>query len=133
MTFLLPSGRFRYLHAHMGLSWSSDEFSRRSDEVVEGLAGVRKLVDDILIQAPDLETLNHKHFSRRTSHFNGWRIIRMHSTISKTMYSKHYALTTSTQKGQPISSQMHPDCMAWALHSYKHRSDSMRIKNTLTC
>ena len=59
-TFLLPSGRFRYLRAPMGLSCSSDEFCRRSDEVVEGLPGVRKLVDDILIQAPDLKTLNHR-------------------------------------------------------------------------
>ena len=59
-TFPLPSGRFRYLRAPMGLSCSSDEFCRRSDEVVEGLPGVRKLVDDILIQAPDLNTLNHR-------------------------------------------------------------------------
>ena len=59
-TFLLPSGCFRYLRAPMGLSCSSNEFRRRSDEVVEGLPGIRKLVDDILIQAPDLNTLNHR-------------------------------------------------------------------------
>ena len=59
-TFLLPSGRFRYLRAPMGLSCSSDEFCRRSDEVVEGLQGVRKLVDDILIQAPDITTLTRR-------------------------------------------------------------------------
>ena len=59
-TFLLPSGRFRFLRAPMGLSCSSDEFCRRSDLIVEGLQGVRKLVDDILVQAPDLETLQNR-------------------------------------------------------------------------
>ena len=38
-TFLLPSGRFRFLRAPMGLSCSSDEFCRRSDKIVEGLEG----------------------------------------------------------------------------------------------
>ena len=51
-TFLLPSGHFRFLRAPMGLSCSSDEFCRRSDKVIEGLPGIRKLVDDILVQAP---------------------------------------------------------------------------------
>ena len=41
----------------MGLSCSSDEFCRRSDRIINRLKGVRKLVDDILIQAPDIETL----------------------------------------------------------------------------
>ena len=43
----------------MGLSYSSDEFCHRSDEVVRNLPGVRKLVDDILIQAPTLEALKN--------------------------------------------------------------------------
>ena len=34
-TFLLPSGRYRYLRAPMGLSSSSDEWCRHSDRVVE--------------------------------------------------------------------------------------------------
>ena len=59
-TFLLPSGRFRFLRAPMGLSCSSDEFCCRSDKIIEGLPGVRKLVDDILVQAPDLKTLNDR-------------------------------------------------------------------------
>ena len=50
-TFLLPSGRFRFVRAPMGLSCSSDKFCRRSDKIIEGLPGVRKLVDDILVQA----------------------------------------------------------------------------------
>ena len=56
-TFLLPSGRYRFLRAPMGLSASSDEWCCRSDEVISGIKGVQKIVDDILISAPDLETL----------------------------------------------------------------------------
>ena len=59
-TFLLPSGRFRFLRAPMGLSCSSDEFCRRSDQVIEGIPGVRKLVDDVLVQAPDMKTLEDR-------------------------------------------------------------------------
>ena len=59
-TFLLPSGRFRFLRAPMGLSCSSDEFCHRSDQVIEGLPGIRKLVDDIRVQAPDIQTLNNR-------------------------------------------------------------------------
>ena len=56
-TFLLPSGRYRYLRAPMELSSSSDEWCRHSDTVLEGLPFARKIVDDILIWAPDLPTL----------------------------------------------------------------------------
>ena len=41
----------------MGMSYSSDEFCRRSDAIMEGLEGVRKLVDDILIQGPIINIL----------------------------------------------------------------------------
>ena len=60
MTFLLPSGRFRFLRAAMGLSCSSDKFCRHSDKVIKGLPGIRKLVDDILVQAPDMDTLRDR-------------------------------------------------------------------------
>ena len=50
-TFLLPSGRYRYLRIPQGLNASSDEWCRRSDAVVEGLPWARKIVDDILIWA----------------------------------------------------------------------------------
>ena len=56
-TFLLPQGRFRYLRAPMGLSASSDEWCRRSDIVVESLPFAKKIVDDIIVWAPSLETL----------------------------------------------------------------------------
>ena len=57
-TFILPSGRYRYLRAPMGLSASSDEWCRRSDVIVSGLPWARKIVDDTLIWAPDWETLH---------------------------------------------------------------------------
>src|SRR6056300_356277 len=50
-TFLLPSGRYRFTRAPMGLSCSSDEWCRRSDEALQGVKGCVKIVDDILIQA----------------------------------------------------------------------------------
>ncbi len=56
-TFLLPSGRYRYLRAPMGLCASSDEWCQRSDVALQGLPGVSKLVDDVLVQAPNEHTL----------------------------------------------------------------------------
>lgn len=56
-TFLIPSGRYRYLRAPMGLSASSDEWCSRSDAALSGLQGVKKLVDDILIMASSEEEL----------------------------------------------------------------------------
>ena len=71
-TFLLPSGRFRFLRAPLGLSCSSDEFCHRSYKIIEGLPGIRKLVDNILFrQAPDLMTLRdriNKLLKRYKSH-----------------------------------------------------------------
>ncbi len=59
-TFLTPWGRYRYLRAPMGLSASSDEWCYRSDRALEGLPGVLKLVDDVLVQAPDEEILRKR-------------------------------------------------------------------------
>ena len=56
-TFLLPQGRFRYCRCPMGLNASSDHYNKRSDEIFRGLPGVLKLIDDILIEAPDEDTL----------------------------------------------------------------------------
>ncbi len=50
-TFILPSGRYAYTRAPMGLCSSGDEWCQRSDMALQGLNGVVKLVDDILIQA----------------------------------------------------------------------------------
>ena len=59
-TFLLPSGRYRYLRAPMGLSSSSDEWCRHSDRAVEGLPWSRKIVDDILIWASSVSELEQR-------------------------------------------------------------------------
>ena len=59
-TFLIPSGRYRYLRAPMWLSWSSDEWCRYSDFVIEGCEFAKKIVDDILIWAPTLEILESR-------------------------------------------------------------------------
>ena len=56
-TFLLPSGKYRYLSAPMGCSASSDEYCRRTDEAFQGLDWLLKVVDDALIQAPSEEIL----------------------------------------------------------------------------
>ena len=55
--FLLPSGRYRYLRAPMGLSLSSDEWCWHSDRANEGMPFAKKIVDDILVWATDLPTL----------------------------------------------------------------------------
>jgi hypothetical protein len=56
-TFLLPSGRYRYTRAPMGLCASGDEWCARSDQALQGLDFCQKLVDDILIQASTEEEL----------------------------------------------------------------------------
>ena len=55
--FLLPSGRYRYLQAPMGLSSTSDKWCRHSDRVIEGMPFAKKIVDDILVWATELPTL----------------------------------------------------------------------------
>ena len=56
-TFLLPSGRYRYLRAPMGLSSSSDEWCRHSDRAIHGLPFTKKIVDDILVCGSSLPEL----------------------------------------------------------------------------
>ena len=57
LTFLLASGRYRYLRAPMGCSASSDEWCKRSDAALAGIEGVHKLIDDILIEGKDYNQL----------------------------------------------------------------------------
>ena len=40
----------------MGLNATSDEYCRRGDIAMQGLSGVEKVVDDILVHSPDLRT-----------------------------------------------------------------------------
>ena len=59
-TFLLPSGRFRFLRAPMGLSPSSDGFCERTDIILAPVPDMLKIVDDALLQAPTKEELLKK-------------------------------------------------------------------------
>ena len=59
-TFLLPQGKFRYLRAPMGLNASSDKWCCHSDKIILGLLWARKIVDDTLIWAEDINTLEQR-------------------------------------------------------------------------
>lgn len=48
-TFNTPFGRYRWLSMPFGISTAPEEFQRRQDQAVEGLAGVHSIVDDILV------------------------------------------------------------------------------------
>ncbi|XP_063426867.1 uncharacterized protein K02A2.6-like [Mytilus trossulus] len=48
-TFNTPFGRYRWLRMPFGLSSAPEEYKRRQDQTVEGLPGVRSMVDNILI------------------------------------------------------------------------------------
>ena len=76
-TFILPSGRYRYLRAPMGLSSSSDEWCRHSDRVVEGFPWCRKIVGDILIWATSPSELENR-ISQVVQ-----RCEKLHVTLSK--------------------------------------------------
>ena len=56
-TFLTEFGQYKYLRAPMGLCLSGDEFCQRTDEALGNINGGKKLVDYILIFAPDDKTL----------------------------------------------------------------------------
>ena len=51
-TFLVESGRYRFLRAPMGLNPSSDHFCARTDAAFAGVRDLLKIVDDGLLQAP---------------------------------------------------------------------------------
>ena len=48
-TFITEWGTYKYTRAPMGLCSSNDEFCSRTDAALEGIGGIRKIVDDILI------------------------------------------------------------------------------------
>ena len=47
--FNTPFGRYRWLRMPFGISSAPEEYQRRQDQTVEGLPGVRSIIDDILI------------------------------------------------------------------------------------
>ena len=56
-TFLVESGRYRFLRAPMGLNPSSDHFCERSDAALHGVENLLKIVDDGLLQASTKQDL----------------------------------------------------------------------------
>ena len=56
-TFLVESGRYRFLRAPMGLNPSSDYFCERSDYAFADVLDLLKIVDDGLLQAPTRQDL----------------------------------------------------------------------------
>ena len=56
-TFLVPTGRYRYLRAPMGPSSSSDKWCRQSDRAIEGMPFAKKIIDNILVWADSLPEL----------------------------------------------------------------------------
>ena len=48
-TFNSPFGRFRWLRLPFGINAASEEFQRRMNEVIEGLDGVKVIIDDLLV------------------------------------------------------------------------------------
>ena len=55
--FITEFGTYEYCRAPMGLNSSGDEFCRRSDDAIQSLVGVLKLVDDILVYASNYDEL----------------------------------------------------------------------------
>ena len=56
-TFLLESGRYRFVRAPMGLNPSSDNFCERTDFAFATVLDLLKIVDDGLLQAPSKPVL----------------------------------------------------------------------------
>ena len=79
-TFLIPSGRYRYLRAPMGLSSSFDEWCRYSDFVNEGCEFAKK----ILIWAPTMDLLEKRIL----------QILERHANINVTISRKKFAIGT---------------------------------------
>ena len=52
-TFITPQGRFSFARAPMGLCASGDEYCARGDAALRGIPGVEKIVDDVLVYAPN--------------------------------------------------------------------------------
>ena len=69
-TFLLPSSRYHYLGAPMGLSSSPEEWCRHSDRAIEGMSFAKRIVDDILMCATDMKTMNDRARAMRCAELN---------------------------------------------------------------
>ncbi|KAF0040509.1 hypothetical protein F2P81_006407 [Scophthalmus maximus] len=55
-TFKTPVGRFRWLRLSFGLKCAPEIFQCIMDGMLEGISGATAIIDDILIEAPDMKT-----------------------------------------------------------------------------
>ena len=59
-TFTTPFGRYMYLRAPYGVSSISEHYNRRMDECLQGLPGIQRLVDDVIVCGRTREELLHR-------------------------------------------------------------------------
>ena len=57
-TFQTPFGRYRFLRLPYGLKMAQDEFISKMEQCLEGLPGVKTIVDDIVVFGQDRATHN---------------------------------------------------------------------------
>ena len=55
-TFHTPFGRYCFLRLLFGLTMAKDEFISKMDNCLEGLPGVKTIVDDIVVYGSDRKT-----------------------------------------------------------------------------
>ena len=55
-TFQTPFGRYHFLRLPFGLQMAQDEFISKMDQCLEGLPGVKTIVDDIVVYGSDRKT-----------------------------------------------------------------------------
>ena len=56
-TFLLPSGKYRYLRIPQDLNASFDKWYRHSNAIIDGLPCAKKIADDVLVWASSMQEL----------------------------------------------------------------------------
>ena len=56
-TFITPFGRYMYLRAPYGVCSISEHYNRRMDECFEGIPGIERLVDDVIVYGRTQEEL----------------------------------------------------------------------------
>ena len=59
-TFLLPTGKYKYLRGPMGLRSTNDVYCAKSDKTTHGVPSTQKIVDDILVCAENYKQLEER-------------------------------------------------------------------------
>jgi hypothetical protein len=142
-TFILLSGRYRYTRAPMGLNASSDEWCARLDATLEGVEGVQKIVDNILIWISgikDAKTLSSpEEIDTRNLEQWGVEIAGLNNNVA-TVYSPTRTTQlirgqsristiggrtpTSPAKGPSDQEKLDKPSLEWELHNILDHQDS---------